>query len=113
MASIPIAPIDMGAPTRRRGWLRRPGRPSLGRTKLARTEARWGLLFLSPWLFGFVAFTFLPMIASLVFSVTNISLSQDRPLQFVGLENFTTMLSRSETWDSLRVTFTFAALSTP
>jgi multiple sugar transport system permease protein len=109
LASIPVQPVRP-PPADRRRWLRRP---SLGKSALARHEARWGLIFLSPWLVGFVAFTFLPLIASLGFSLTNISLAQDRPLRFVGLDNFVTMLGRSETWESLAVTFRFAAFNLP
>ena len=57
-------------------------------TPLARREARQGLLFLSPWIFGFVVFTAFPMIATLGFSLSNISLAQETPLRFVGLENY-------------------------
>lgn len=107
MASIPIQRVKPDAGRRRfRG-------PSLGRTPLARHEARWGLIFLSPWIFGFVAFTLFPMIASLAFSVTNISLSQDEPLRFVGLSNFQRMLGDPQTWQSLGVTFRFAAFNLP
>ena len=109
MAAVPVQPV---IPPRvdRRGWFRRP---SLGQSSLARNEARWGLIFLSPWLFGFAAFTFFPLIASLVFSVTNISLSQDQPLRFVGLENVQRMLADKQTWESLAVTFRFAAFNLP
>ena len=58
MASVPIQPVKPRNVGQRR-WLRRP---SLGRTALARHEARWGLIFLSPWLVGFAAFTFFPLI---------------------------------------------------
>ena len=110
MAAIPLQPLDRSArPTRRRIFRR----PTLGRSALARTEAKWGLLFLSPWLIGFVAFTLLPMIASLVFSVTNLSLEQRQPLRFVGLDNYVAMLSDHTTWDSLAVTFRFAAFNLP
>ena len=34
-------------------------------TPLERREARWGLLFISPWLVGFVLFTLLPTLATL------------------------------------------------
>jgi multiple sugar transport system permease protein len=88
-------------------------RPSLGKSALSRNEARWGLIFLSPWLIGFLAFTLFPMIASLVFSVTNITLAQDQPLRFVGLENVQRMLADPQTWQSLGVTFRVAAFNLP
>ena len=50
MAAIPLQPVQReGA---RRGRLRWP---SLGKSPLARREAKWGLLFISPWIIGFLA----------------------------------------------------------
>jgi len=93
---------------------RRLRRPTFRRmSPLARREARWGYIFLSPWLIGFLVFTLAPMIASLTFTFTNISLAQEQPLQFVGLRNWATMLGDSQTWDSLGVTFRFALLQLP
>ncbi|HLO34451.1 MAG TPA: sugar ABC transporter permease [Candidatus Deferrimicrobium sp.] len=109
MAVVPIQPVI----PRGEGGPRRLGRPSLGKSALSRKEARWGLFFLLPWLIGFLAFTLLPMIASLVFSLTNLSLAQSQPLQFVGLENFQRMLADPTTWESLAVTFRFAAFNLP
>ena len=88
-------------------------RPSLGRTPLARREARWGFIFLSPWIIGFLAFTLFPMIASFGFSLTNLSLAQEQPLRFVGLRNYQSMLNDRQVWESLGVTFRFAALNLP
>ena len=80
---------------------------------LARREARWGLIFLSPWIFGFIAFTLFPIIASLAFTFTNINLAQEQPLQFVGLKNYQQLFSDKQTWESLAVTFRFAAFNLP
>jgi ABC-type sugar transport system permease subunit len=80
---------------------------------LARREAGWGLLFLAPWIIGFLVFTLFPIVASLAFTFTNINLNQEQPLQFVGLKNYGTLLSDSETWDSLGVTIKFALLALP
>lgn len=80
---------------------------------LERREALWGLLFISPWIVGFVLFTFLPTLATLIFSFTNFSLSSTAPFGFVGLKNYQDMLADPQVWDSLRVTFTFAALWLP
>jgi ABC-type sugar transport system permease subunit len=80
---------------------------------LARREARWGLIFISPWLIGFLLFTLLPTLGTLIFSFTNINLSSSAPFAFVGLKNYTDMLADAQVWASLRVTFTFAALWLP
>lgn len=82
-------------------------------TPLARREARQGLLFLSPWIIGFLAFTAIPMLATLGFSFTNLNLSQEEPLRFIGLENYTDMAGDSQVWQSLSITLRFAALWLP
>lgn len=90
-----------------------PQRRRLRLSPLARREAAWGLLFLSPWLFGFAAFTVIPMVATLGFTFTNINLAQEEPLQFVGLKNYADLLSDGQVWDALGVTVKFALLSLP
>ena len=80
---------------------------------LARREALWGYLFLSPWIIGFLAFVFVPMIVTFIFTFTNVNLLQAEPLRFVGLDNWQRLLSDSGTWHSLGVTLKFAALQLP
>jgi multiple sugar transport system permease protein len=82
-------------------------------TPLARREALWGYLFISPWIIGFLWFTLGPMLASLAFTFTNINLAQETPLAFVGLKNWQTLLGDQQAWDSLGVTFRFAILQLP
>jgi len=82
-------------------------------SRLAWHEARSGLLFLSPWIIGFLAFTLIPVIATLAFTFTNITLSQDVPLRFVGLDNYLALFRDPQVWESLLVTFKFAAISLP
>ncbi len=89
--------------------LPRPRRRGL--SPLARREARWGLLFISPRILGFLAFTFLPMLATLAFTFTNVTLSQEEPLRFVGLENYQNLASDAQTWESLGITLRFGALA--
>ena len=88
-------------------------RPSLGTSPMARREARWGLLFLSPWVLGFLGFTLFPMIATLAFSFSNINLAQGEPLRFVGTRNYETLVHDSQVWESLAVTVKFAVLALP
>ena len=58
------------------------------RFNLAKREALWGYGFICLWSVGFLLFTLIPMIATFVFTFTNINLIQDEPLRFVGLENY-------------------------
>lgn len=82
---------------------------------LARREIRWGLLFLSPWIAGFIIFTLLPMLASLAFSVTNYNPLHPENTRFVGLSNWARMFSdpvMTKAWGvTLRFVFIFVPLS--
>ena len=82
-------------------------------TPLALREARWGVFFISPWIIGFFAFTLIPMIATLIFTFTNVTLTQDTPLRFVGLENYANLIADPTAWAALGVTLKFAALALP
>ena len=80
---------------------------------LAWRRARWGYVFIAPWLIGFVAFTAFPMVATFVFTFTNINLAQTEPLRFVGLRNYETLLKDQQAWTSLGITFKYALLALP
>ena len=114
------APGDLG-PGRLRDLRRRPQRrtpaparrPTLLPSGLAWRRARWGYLFIAPWIIGFLAFTLFPMVATLAFTFTNINLAQEEPLQFVGLRNYQTLLGDKQAWDALGVTLKFALIALP
>ena len=91
----------------------RPRRLGPKLSGLAWKRARWGYVFIAPWIIGFVAFTAFPMIATLIFTFTNINLAQEEPLQFVGLRNYQQLLADQTTWDSLLVTFKYALIALP
>lgn len=83
-------------------------------TGAQRIEAKWGLLFISPWLLGFALFYFVPMIVSLGFSAFDFTLSAPEEARFVGLQNWARMLfDDPKTWETLFVTFKFAVISLP
>ncbi len=91
--------------------LRPPRRARLA--PLARREARWGYLFIAPWLIGFGLFIVGPMIATLAFTVTNVNLAQDEPLRFVGLDNFARLVNDPTAWSSLGVTLKYGLIAIP
>jgi ABC-type sugar transport system permease subunit len=104
-----IPGVSTGRLTSPRSW--RLSRPRL--SPLARREARQGYLFISPWIAGFLIFTALPMLATLVFTFLNLTLAQEEPIRFVGLDNYARLLGDSRVWDSLFNTFKFAAIWLP
>jgi ABC-type sugar transport system permease subunit len=69
---------------------------------IGKREMIWGLIFLSPWLIGFVIFTFLPLLASLVFSFLDLR-NTDGNLtspDFIGLDNYETMMNDNQIWST-------------
>jgi multiple sugar transport system permease protein len=71
-----------------------------------------GYLFIAPWLFGFLAFTFIPISASAVLAFTNFNVLSTN-LSWVGLDNFTAMLQDQRYWRAVRATFVFAFAAVP
>jgi len=74
-------------------------------------EYRWPLLFLFPWVFGFLVFQIYPIIASLQLSFTNFRLFGD--YDYVGLDNYRLLFNDTRFQTSVRVTLTFVALGVP
>ena len=80
---------------------------------LAWREARWGYLFLSPWIAGFVLLTLAPMVATLAFTFSNINLGQQTPIAFVGLHNYDRLFHDGQAWESLGITLRFGLIALP
>jgi multiple sugar transport system permease protein len=90
-----------------------PERPASAMSELSRSQRIWGWIFISPWIIGFLAFTAIPLVASLVFSFTNFELNKPDQVEFVGLDNYRHLFDDPLVEDSLIVTFRFAAISLP
>jgi ABC-type sugar transport system permease subunit len=88
---------------------------------IARREFKAGILFIAPWIFGFLAFTLLPMLATLFFSFLNLRITDGilSPPHFVGFENYQHLLNDPQVWStsttpgSLWVTIKFGLLALP
>jgi multiple sugar transport system permease protein len=80
---------------------------------LARREALWGYVFISPWIVGFLLFTMLPMAAALVFSFTDFDLRRPNEIHFIGLRNYARLFSDPDVAHSLWVTIRFIAITVP
>jgi multiple sugar transport system permease protein len=82
---------------------------------LARREAIWAYALISPWILGFIVFTLGPMVASIYFSLTNLTVTTlTRAPKFAGLLNWIKMLTDDpKFWWSFRVTVTYAAAAIP
>lgn len=86
---------------------------SKSRSYFARSQERWGYLFLSPWIIGFLIFTLIPILGTAYFSLTNYSPVTPDQTKFLGLGNYKTMLTDAKVAKSLLVTLNYAVLSIP
>jgi multiple sugar transport system permease protein len=90
------------------------GRKSTRRPKLGvieRRNLRLGLLFISPWIIGFLAFLVFPILSSLFYSFTDYSGFGEA--EWVGLSNYSRMVSDDLFWKSLGNTIYYTALAVP
>jgi ABC-type sugar transport system permease subunit len=78
-----------------------------------RQQQLWGLVFLSPWVLGFLIFTFFPMIASLYFSFTDYNLNRVNEYSFIGLRNYAQLFTDPLVSTSLQATLRFAVIALP
>jgi multiple sugar transport system permease protein len=81
------------------------------RRRNSRRETIVAYLFLSPWLVGFVLFLAGPMIASLYFSFTEYKVIA--PPRWIGLANYTRMLTDDLFFKSLDVSARYTLFSVP
>ena len=79
---------------------------------MRRREAIEGMLYLSPWILGFILFVAGPLIASLYLSLTKYNVL--RPPEFIGLQNYIFAFTKDDLFlPSIGRTFYFALLSVP
>jgi len=76
-------------------------------------EARIGLLFLSPWLIGFVLLKALPILAALIFSLTDFKMLSPGATKFIGLTNYAHFFKDTEAGASLFGSLGYFLLTVP
>jgi ABC-type sugar transport system permease subunit len=90
---------------------------------LARREFRNGMLFISPWLLGFLVFTLIPMVATFLFTFMDLKI-EDQILaapKWVGFDNYITLFQDGTVWGTagsdtpgaMIVTLKFGLMSLP
>jgi ABC-type sugar transport system permease subunit len=104
-----------------------PKLPSFGNIKkmspLAKREYRNGILFLVPWFIGFIAFTLLPMLATLFFTFIDMHITTGvlTAPKWVGLSNYILLFKDNQVWNAkansspgaLWITFRFGIIALP
>lgn len=81
-------------------------------TKTEKTNIKKGLLFISPWLLGFLMFRLYPLFSSLYFGFTDYNVLS--PPHWTGLENLRQLLFDDELfWVSVQNTLYYVVISLP
>ena len=70
-----------------------------------------GLVFVAPWVLGFIAFKAFPLVLSTILSFTEYRIIS--PPTFYGLENFRTAFTSPEFWNSMRVSLVYVFFTVP
>lgn len=92
----------------------RPARPQI--SLLERRRARWGLLFMSPWFIGFLAFQLLPILATVFLSFTNYNATKEFAFgnfDMVGFDNYARLGTDPFLLQAVGVTVKFALIAVP
>lgn len=87
-----------------------PGRATRSRSLRAQRETLFYVL-ISPWIIGFLAFVFGPMMYSGYLSLTKWNLLA--PPQYIGMGNYQQLFHDPLFWQSLKVTTIYAVVSVP
>jgi multiple sugar transport system permease protein len=80
-------------------------------SKRDRSNLIKGLLFISPWMIGFLAFVLYPLLYSLIISFTRYS-GMQTPV-WLGLANYTRMFTDPVVWQSINNTLFYTVLAVP
>ena len=81
-------------------------------SKAAKTEAKWGLIFVAPTMIGLIVLNFYPIIYTIYQSFCKTG-DFGRGNTFIGMQNYTSVLASSEFWSSLLNTLKYAIIEVP
>jgi multiple sugar transport system permease protein len=88
-------------------------RPRASRGVGRRREALAAAALVSPAVVLFTVFLLIPIVLAFALAFTNARLISPRPAEFIGLENFSFLMSDPVFWASVRNTFYFAVVVVP
>lgn len=80
-------------------------------SKTERKNMRLGLLFISPWILGFLGFTLYPLVYTFYLSLTRFG--GFLPPEFIGMANYERLWNDNLFWTSLYNTFYYTFLAVP
>ena len=82
------------------------------RLSIARREALWGYLFVTPWIIGFIAFSAIPIVWAFYLSFTDYSMFESP--NWVGVDNYKTIVTDDRLfWTTVKNTLYYVIASVP
>lgn len=73
-----------------------------------------GLLYVAPWIIGFIVLTLWPIVSSFYYSLTDYSLARvGQTPDFLGLQNYINLFKDTTFTDSLKATFIYTIFTVP
>ena len=81
--------------------------------RLRRREALVGLLFLSPWMLGFVLLKLLPILTAFGYSFTNFNMLSPDTTAYIGLQNYARFLTDLRAWSTIIRSLGYFATTVP
>jgi multiple sugar transport system permease protein len=79
----------------------------------SRRQMLWFLFFQSPWILGLIFLTIIPIVGGLIISLTNYDGISIPTTKFIGLNNYTRMLTDKQGMEALKRTIVFVLISVP
>ncbi len=59
-------------------------------------KARYGFMFILPWIIGLIMFFFMPLVQSIIYSFSEVSITDGVNIKWVGLENYIEIIKRDK-----------------
>jgi len=82
------------------------------RMTLSQKRGLWGLVFLSPWLFGFLAFFLRPFVNTIRYAFSDVDVTLGEvEMAFVGIDNFRRAFTVDVAFNQIMLTLAFPALA--
>jgi multiple sugar transport system permease protein len=79
----------------------------------SRRQMLWFLFFQSPWLLGLIFLTIIPIVGGLIISLSNYDGISIPTTKFIGLDNYSRMLTDKQAVEAFKRTLIFVLISVP
>jgi multiple sugar transport system permease protein len=83
------------------------------KSQLEKRQSRWGWVFIAPWIVGFLLFVLLPLVLTMLLSLSDFDVTEPDAASFIGLGNYARLFTDRMIRVGLAVTIKYAVLAIP